>query len=616
MIARLEVHAAGADPIAARLRIEAMLGTVEMRPRALPPSTILCVREMRDPLPGWLSLSSRQLHAPAQWKQALEREMDRLGATAAWPARSVVPPTAEAVAFADEAELLVCLGSDLVAGGLATRWWWRLLVRGIEDPARAVGAAWRAAVEHAPAALDQLAHRGEAPDFVAALEGGDVRALIAAIAERFALPLLSAIGEMSDARSARQGRQRPVEATPPAACVPPWNSIAAEASEPPLPPQRNALLGIVLTLARAPAVVRSDAFAARVIAWLRAVEPTPTFVQPRSAAAASRQSTIPPTSPATNEGDFDVVGPESLPPTASQTQRLGTGPTPAPSRDELCEPTSAEQPVSGLDAESSNGQVEARAIDSPRFSAARERKLVSARPRTRVFGPAIETELGGLFYLINLAQYLNLYSDDENLSLSPWDFIELIGRQLLGGFGSDDPVWLLLAALSGRADGEPAGSGFEPSPDWRMPALWLNPFAQSAVGWSVHDGRLLVTHEDGFVLLDLPAVASLADELLPYGRLTPVPSSPPSLPDAPLERWLARLIPYLRARLRLALALDVMDDLPTVLLRHHARVHASETHLDIVLSLETLPVGIRLAGLDRDPGWVAAAGRFIAFHFE
>jgi hypothetical protein len=28
-----------------------------------------------------------------------------------------------------------------------------------------------------------------------------------------------------------------------------------------------------------------------------------------------------------------------------------------------------------------------------------------------------------------------------------------------------------------------------------------------------------------------------------------------------------------------------------------------------------LPLQIRFAGLDRDPGWVPAAGRFITFHF-
>ena len=36
---------------------------------------------------------------------------------------------------------------------------------------------------------------------------------------------------------------------------------------------------------------------------------------------------------------------------------------------------------------------------------------------------------------------------------------------------------------------------------------------------------------------------------------------------------------------------------------------------DLTLSLADLPIELRLAGLDRDPGWVPAAGRYIAFHF-
>ncbi len=49
---------------------------------------------------------------------------------------------------------------------------------------------------------------------------------------------------------------------------------------------------------------------------------------------------------------------------------------------------------------------------------------------------------------------------------------------------------------------------------------------------------------------------------------------------------------------------------------HSARVRLTATHLDVFLTLEELPVEIRIARLDRDPGWVPAAGRYIAFHFQ
>jgi hypothetical protein len=83
-----------------------------------------------------------------------------------------------------------------------------------------------------------------------------------------------------------------------------------------------------------------------------------------------------------------------------------------------------------------------------------------------------------------------------------------------------------------------------------------------------------------------------------------------------LARWLDWLMPYLWVRLQRAVGLTAEDDLAAVLCYHRARVTTTSTHLDVYFSLADLPIAIRLAGLDRDPGWVPAAGRFIAFHFD
>jgi hypothetical protein len=80
-----------------------------------------------------------------------------------------------------------------------------------------------------------------------------------------------------------------------------------------------------------------------------------------------------------------------------------------------------------------------------------------------------------------------------------------------------------------------------------------------------------------------------------------------------LARWVARLGAYARARLIAALG----HDSPTaILLKHSARVLVTPSHVDVVLRLAELPVEVRLAGLDRDPGWIPAAGRYLGFHFE
>jgi hypothetical protein len=45
-------------------------------------------------------------------------------------------------------------------------------------------------------------------------------------------------------------------------------------------------------------------------------------------------------------------------------------------------------------------------------------------------------------------------------------------------------------------------------------------------------------------------------------------------------------------------------------------VFITPTHVDVALRLADLPLQVRFAGLDRTPGWIPAAGRFVAFHFE
>jgi hypothetical protein len=152
-----------------------------------------------------------------------------------------------------------------------------------------------------------------------------------------------------------------------------------------------------------------------------------------------------------------------------------------------------------------------------------------------------------------------------------------------------------------------------------LPPAWLAPFEATALASAPGD-RLVISHPEGFAIVDIEArgdrASQLAAELAPYG-ITGVAAgaSPLALPDAPLQRWLGWLVPYLRARLRRVLVVDDAG-LPALLLTHAARVHVTDTHVDVVLLLDALPIKVRFAGLDRDPGWVPAAGRFLAFHFE
>ncbi len=80
----------------------------------------------------------------------------------------------------------------------------------------------------------------------------------------------------------------------------------------------------------------------------------------------------------------------------------------------------------------------------------------------------------------------------------------------------------------------------------------------------------------------------------------------------PLQVW-----PQLHARLALALS---DEQAPRQAIRHMlglpARLQDSGERLDLFYPLAELPLAVRLSGLDRDPGWIPAAGCDVRFHFD
>jgi hypothetical protein len=85
------------------------------------------------------------------------------------------------------------------------------------------------------------------------------------------------------------------------------------------------------------------------------------------------------------------------------------------------------------------------------------------------------------------------------------------------------------------------------------------------------------------------------------------------LPSAHPARWLACLALYLDARILRATG-DPALGLSSLALPGHCRI--GPERVDVDLALADLPLPLRLAGLDRDPGWLPAEGRAIAFHFQ
>jgi hypothetical protein len=176
-------------------------------------------------------------------------------------------------------------------------------------------------------------------------------------------------------------------------------------------------------------------------------------------------------------------------------------------------------------------------------------------PEEKPLAETVATQYGGVFYLLNLAQALGLYGDfttpaSPGIALSPWDFLALVGRAIIGPELEADPLWELLRRLAGRRADQPPGWDFEPP-----------------------DGASLAT-------------------------------------------WLQQTILQVRASLLPALGLEDPAELGILLCAHPARILRSPARLDINFSLAEHPLAIRRSGLDRDPGWIPAAGHYVVYHYD
>lgn len=83
--------------------------------------------------------------------------------------------------------------------------------------------------------------------------------------------------------------------------------------------------------------------------------------------------------------------------------------------------------------------------------------------------------------------------------------------------------------------------------------------------------------------------------------------------EAALRAWLAAVSPalqaYLQARLEQPAALAAA-------LRDPARLYVTRTHIDVMFRLDQIRLDLRLAGLDRDPGWVPELAHVVTLHYE
>jgi hypothetical protein len=283
------------------------------------------------------------------------------------------------------------------------------------------------------------------------------------------------------------------------------------------------------------------------------------------------------------------------------------------------------------------------------------------------FADGVDTELGGILYLLNLALHLDLpdcFEASRALAsrLGAWGTLEALARGLLDGEpdAEDDPFWPALTALSGRGPETLLGEDLPWVDDFRLPPDWpllLGDPLIDRYAWCSAGDRLRVWSERGYLLCDRPGGGDAAaagralgstlcgadlasgensaavPEVQVQALSAPAlhPGDPSEAPVAKLfglatteispslRSWLAAVLPYVVLYLR-----QVFDDggmnegsrPGPALLHHPGRLYLSSTHVDLVLPLDRVSLPVRMAGMDRNPGWVPQLGRVVSLHFD
>jgi len=539
-----------ADRLHLRLALNRLLGSADWRPPGMPPTAVLVVRHMPDPLPGKLASNLTAVRVSQVWETAVLRHMDTLYHDAARPNQGQLPLSALAVLFADEAEMLACLALDMGLGLMLDRWWWLALRRARPTlSAKNMTALLLDQPRLIPAVFAYGYQWQKHEAMLAMLTNEEAKALLTMVKQTFRLPTLVSISS-EGLREVRSNAQTTV-------FTPPWESLLPQmVVSSTLSPIHYYLLGLSLSIINRPAAVTTPAFQRQLLDWWHdqvRSQDQKDKADIVTSLSLLQSNNIPEhtESPLVTEASDNEKRPFSSPPLNEQTKKKIAGDADdenLPQRTATQADTDPETPID----------------------------LPETLPETAVsFAEGIPTQLGGIFYLINVMIQRDMPACFEETwglasQVGAWGTLDLLARGLLGSSFrqlQDDPVWMALAELNGRSVDELPGYNYQPTHN--------QPLAFGVVANDWIEG----IHPD-------------------------------------LCQWLMQVLPGIRDDLLITLGLNELDQLVETLLLGNGRLHITHTHVDLVLPLAAVSMPVRLAGLDFDPGWQPAFGRVIQFHFE
>ena len=667
MISRLKAAGNKADAVGARLFFERLFTSADFHPPGIPQRAIVCIRKMSAPGVRGFGRGSAGGNLAADWETRVRGEIEKLFRSAYRPLREFVSAGAECVVFEDRAELLACLARDWQRGFLTENWWWRALFPKLFR-AQAVAEIWLEQAEYAPAAFQILAKTGAAREFAKKLQRDETVKLLQKIIRVFGLrqlekALFEPLDETSDPATknllkiAKKAQLTAMERSAIAAIAADFDSffikLFTEIKASDLSFEQKSLLVAAVTLARAPRMARSPEFAEMMRIERVKNEFQKEFTVKQPIEKVEKQKTLEKRQKSRvkqfrefrEKSELQKSQPESPEALKSETHVLfETGDQKSEKRfeEKPSEPRETIEVKKTAEIRFEAGKPQKKAEKSEQIARQKaepkHQKAFETKAEDRLFGEFFEdfqtkiedsfqTRFGGVFYLLNLGLFLGLYRDfteslEAEIDLNIWDFVALLALEFLGERIKRDEIWNFLIRVSGRENGHDFGREFNRFQDWRMPTAWLETFPKDREWlWAKQRKRLVIRHAAGFNVVDVSlggdAEKRLKIESKIYDRYFAKieGAKRAGFPQIKPKSRLKNLTEFLEKRLFQALNVETREELNAVLFERQATVSVSTTHLEVTFGLADLPIEIRLAGIDRDPGWIPAAGKYVYFHF-
>ena len=558
-IGTLRTRGSARDALGLRLAAERALAGLSLAPAALPDAAILCLRRVQARADLQQALQGR-----AAREASVQAQANAAWSSAARPARGPVSAASAAVWFADEAELLACLAKDLLHGSAQT-WWWAALLGPAVDAA-ALQRRWLAQAEAVPAALRQLSLQGLA----AAVLGSWPTPFCVQLAERLAAvygvlgwpPSATMPAVASSVGIQHQPGGQPAPEPAPGAAA--WQARLQQcAGLHTLAPPQQQLWALATGLAQAPAQASQAGLAAGLQAALHRLETRPAAAH-RWASTAIEEDADP---AAGGPGAALAKGPGSAL-TGQRGASAHPSDPPDPTAREAGVRQRPEAPDPGAALQAAPGAAASPGLARAGQGVPADPLALAPRPATaRATQQALPASLdasargqlsarsprAGLLYALRLALQLGLYGD--------------FSQARRPGIALAPADWLALLGL------RLFGPAFAQDPLWPLLAAWAGRASADPPGADFRPahGQAL----QPWLGAQQRRCQRLARQCLPQQRQA--------------LRWLCQ---------------------------RPGRWALSSSRLDAHFDLATHPLAIRQAGLDRDLGWLPAAGLAVWLHFD